>query len=296
MKTMYRSMLFVPADSDRKMTKALDVGADALILDLEDAIVPSQRTAARQRVQAYLTDAASQTQSDIWVRINALDSADALEDLVAIMPGQPVGIVLPKIQNAHALRQLDHYLEALEVTTEKDRGKTQIIPVATETPEMVWRLGQLAGVTERLQGLMWGAEDLSAKLGAASNRNDDERFTFTYRMARSLCLLAASAAQVQAIDTLYPNFKDLETLRSSCATSRRDGFTGKLAIHPAQVCIINEAFTPSDEEIAHAERVIAAFEENPDAGVVALDGHMLDRPHRILAERILMLANKVGAS
>lgn len=289
-------MLFVPADSDRKMTKALDVGADALILDLEDAIVPSQRTAARQRVQAYLTDAASQTQSDIWVRINALDSADALEDLVAIMPGQPVGIVLPKIQNAHALRQLDHYLEALEVTTEKDRGKTQIIPVATETPEMVWRLGQLAGVTERLQGLMWGAEDLSAKLGAASNRNDDERFTFTYRMARSLCLLAASAAQVQAIDTLYPNFKDLETLRSSCATSRRDGFTGKLAIHPAQVCIINEAFTPSDEEIAHAERVIAAFEENPDAGVVALDGHMLDRPHRILAERILMLANKVGAS
>lgn len=295
MTTMYRSMLFVPADSDRKMTKALDVGADALILDLEDAIVPAQRASARERVRSYLKDAIPQTRSEVWVRINALDSADALEDLVAVMPAEPAGIVLPKIQNAHALRQLDHYLEALEVTTEKNRGKTQIIPVATETPEMVWRLGQLAGVTDRLQGLMWGAEDLSAKLGAASNRNDDERFTFTYRMARSLCLLAASAAQVQAIDTLYPNFKDLETLRTSCETSRRDGFTGKLAIHPAQVSVINDAFTPSDEELTHARRVIAAFEDNPDAGVVALDGHMLDRPHRILAERIINLAGKVGA-
>lgn len=295
MATMYRSMLFVPADSERKMAKALGVGADALILDLEDAIVPAQRASARERVQAYLNEAVSQTRSDIWVRINALDSADALEDLVAVMPAQPAGIVLPKIQNAHALRQLDHYLEALEVTAEKDRGKTQIIPVATETPEMVWRLGQLAGVTDRLQGLMWGAEDLSAKLGAASNRNHKERFTFTYRMARSLCLLAASAAQVQAIDTLYPNFKDLDTLRASCDTSRRDGFTGKLAIHPAQVAVINDAFTPSEEELDHARRVIAAFDSSPDAGVVALDGHMLDRPHRILAERIIHLADKVGA-
>lgn len=287
---MYRSMLFVPADSDRKMAKALQVAADALILDLEDAIVPRLRPEARTRVREYLSASGDRTGSSLWVRINPLDTEDALADLVAVMPGKPDGIVLPKIQNAHALRTLDHYLEALEVDLGYTRGSTAIIPVATETPEMVWRLGELPGVTRRLRGLMWGAEDLSAKLGAASNRTHDDRFTFTYRMARSLCLLAASGADVQAIDTLYPNFRDNETLRQSCETGRRDGFTGKLAIHPDQVEIINAAFTPSEAELEHARQVLAAFEANPDAGVVSLGGNMLDRPHFVLAERILELS------
>ncbi len=280
-------MLFVPGDSERKLAKGGDSGADALILDLEDAVALERRPYARGLVREYLEARRGTRRPALFVRINPLDGSDALEDLAAVMPGAPDGIVVPKTGSAADVVRLDHYLSALETRDGIALGQTRILPVATETAGALFHLDSYAGSSPRLQGLTWGAEDLPAALGATTNRGPDGELAFVYQLARALCLAAAVAADVQPLDTVHPDFRDLEGLETSAVRARRDGFTGKIAIHPDQVPIIQRAFTPSPEEIAHARNVVAAFEANPQAGTVALDGKMLDRPHLKQALRIL---------
>lgn len=284
---MNRSFLFVPADSERKLGKAADCGADALILDLEDAVLPDARPAARELARDYLVG-----RDEVWVRINPLDSADASLDLEAVMPSAPAGIVLPKPRSAADAAALAGRLDELEEHCGVEAGRTQILPICTERPEALLALGGYAGATPRLAALSWGAEDLAAALGATANRGADGDWLPPYELARSLCLIAAAAAGVPAIDTVYTDFRDSEGLAAYAAKARRDGFGGMLAIHPAQVDIINRAFSPTAEEIERANRIIALFNENPGAGALSIDGAMIDRPHLIQAERLLALAKR----
>jgi len=284
-----RSLLFVPADSERKLSRSLQSGADALILDLEDSVMPANRPAARSQARSFLASTAS---ADIerYVRINALASGAALDDLTAILPGKPEGILLPKCV-AEDLTTLDHYLTALEAAYGVTAGATRVIAIATETPAAVLALaGQPSagyrGAPPRLSAITWGAEDLAACLGA-KNRRPDGTYDDVYRVARSLCLLAAAAAGIAPIDTIFTDFKDGAGLAAECAAARRAGFIAKMAIHPAQISIINEAFSVSDAELDWARKVAAAFEDNPDAGTVAIDGKMVDKPHLTLARRLL---------
>jgi len=269
-----RSLLFVPGDRPERMEKALGLGADALILDLEDAVAPANKPAARAAIAAFLAKRPALT---IFVRINPLDSGLAEDDLAAILPASPNGIVLPKAEGATSLAALDAQLD----------GETMILPIATETPAAIFALGSYGGITARLAGLTWGAEDLPAAIGASSSREPDGSYTAPYQLARSLTLFGAHAAGVPAIETVYPDFRDLDGLAAYAARGRRDGFTGMMAIHPDQVGVINAAFTPSEAEIAHARAVVAAFEANPEAGVLSLDGRMIDRPHLLQAQRLL---------
>jgi citrate lyase subunit beta / citryl-CoA lyase len=286
-----RAWLFVPGDSERKLAKGEGVGADALILDLEDAVAADRRTAARGLVREYLAARrAAARRPEIWVRINPLSSPEALADLAAVMPGGPDGIVLPKTDSGVAVEKLAHYLSALEAREGIADGRTRILPVATETARAVFQLHTYAGVTPRLAGLTWGAEDLPAALGASTNRGPDGELAFVYQLARALCLAGAVAAGVQPVDTVYPDFRDAAGLERVCARARMDGFTGKMAIHPDQVAVIQRAFAPTPEELEHARRVVAAFRASPGSGTVALDGQMLDKPHLTQAERILRLA------
>jgi citrate lyase subunit beta/citryl-CoA lyase len=290
--TPLRSWLFVPGDSERKLAKGESTGADVLILDLEDAVSADNKALARQLVPQFLrAHPRSQRSPQLWVRINPLDSSMVLADLVAIVAAQPDGVMVPKSNGPDDLRRLSHYLDALEAQHGVAAGSIKLLPVASETPLAVFRLGQYAEAgLPRLLGITWGAEDLSAALGASTNVDATGQWTFTNQMARSLALLAARAAGVQAIDTLYVNYRDEAGLRAASRTSRAEGFTGRIAIHPAQVAAINESYMPSQEEIEHARRVVAAFEAAAGAGTVGLDGKMLDIPHLKQAQATLALA------
>ncbi|RJF85357.1 HpcH/HpaI aldolase/citrate lyase family protein [Sphingomonas cavernae] len=279
-----RSLLFVPGDRPDRMEKAaVASGADALILDLEDAVALTQKDVARTEIGKFLQ---RDRQLPVFVRVNPLDSGMTDEDLAAVLPGKPDGIVLPKAEGRTSLKDLDSKLDwagAQDVV---------ILPIATETAAAMFQLGSYGGVTNRLIGLTWGAEDLPAAIGAVTSREDDGSYTAPYQVARSLTLFGAHAAGVQAIETVYPAFKDLDGLAVYAARGRRDGFTGMMAIHPTQVPVINAAFTPSEAEIEHARSVIAAFAANPQAGALSLDGRMIDRPHVKQAERILAAAGE----
>jgi citrate lyase subunit beta/citryl-CoA lyase len=272
-----RSLLFVPGDRPDRMEKALRSGADALILDLEDSVAPSAKPDARRAVVSFL---ARPRDIPLFVRVNPLGTAEIDADLNALVDTRPDGIVLPKAEGAASVRALDARLS----------GDTLILPVATETPAAIFALGSYGGVTPRLGGITWGAEDLPAAIGAATSREADGSYTAPYQLARALTLFGAHAAGVPAIETVYPDFRDLDGLATYAARGRRDGFTGMMAIHPAQVPVINAAFTPTAEELAHAAAVVDLFAAHPGAGALALDGKMVDAPHLKAAQALLARA------
>lgn len=287
---MSRSYLFVPADSERKIAKAADAGADALILDLEDSVAPDARPVARELAADFVKG-----RNDAWLRINPIDSDDAQADLAAVVAAAPAGIVLPKPRSADDVVSLASQLDELEVQHGIAAGQTKIMALCTERPEALFTLQSYIGATPRLTALSWGAEDLSSALGASANRSDDGEWLPTYEMARSLCLCAAAAAEVAAIDTVFTDYRDMDGLAKYAANARRDGFNGMLAIHPAQIEVINSAFMPTAEEIERSKRIVTLFDDNPGAGTLGLDGEMIDRPHRLQAERLLKLAKKLAA-
>jgi citrate lyase subunit beta/citryl-CoA lyase len=285
---MIRSFLFVPGDSERKLQKADGVGADAIIVDLEDSVTAENRPRARELAREYIDG-----RDDVWLRINPVDSEEALDDLQAVMPSAPSGIVLPKARSADDAARLATRLDELESRYGIAEGATRILPICTERPRALFSLESYVGATPRLAGLTWGAEDLSAALGATTNRDAEGNWLSPYELARSLCLLAAAAAEVPAIDTVYTDFRDADGLATFAGRAARDGFTGMLAIHPAQVATINDAFSPSENEVRRAERIVALFRDNPGAGALAFDGEMVDRPHLVRARRIIALAKSI---
>ncbi len=289
---LLRSLLFVPADSEKKLAKAESTGADAIVLDLEDSVVPERLDVARSMVREYLQAARPGSQAprqQRWVRINPLGSALSLPDLVGVVAGIPDGIVLPKCGSADDILLLGNYLTALEHREGIEPGTIRIIPVATETPQAMFTLESYANAGPRLAGLTWGAEDLATALGAASNRRDDGEYEFTYQLARSLCLLAARGAGVAAIDTICADFRDSAALAADVRRARRAGFVGKIAIHPDQIAIINEGFAPAADELAYAQRIVDAFAMAQGAGAVQLDGKMIDKPHLTQARQLLAM-------
>lgn len=285
-----RSWLFAPGDSQRKMTKAMEGAADIVLIDLEDAVAPDSRAAARPTVRDFIADNPEQRHR-LWVRINPLDGPDALADLAAVMPVAPGGIMLPKVSGRADVEQLDHYLSAFEVANDIEPGSTPVIVLITETAEAMFHTGDYRGAP-RVVALTWGAEDLADALGAQSNQGDDGDYTFTYQLARSMTLMGAAAAGVTPIETISADFRDLDALRARAAQVRRDGYRGMLAIHPAQVDVINAAFTPSDAEIAKAQEIVDLFAANPGVGAIGHDGGMLDRPFLSRAEAVLRQAGK----
>jgi len=287
---MLRSLLFVPGDSEKKLLRSESVSADALILDLEDSVAPENKVKARALVCEYLAAHATERSRQIWVRINPIDQAEAGADLGAVIRARPDGIVQPKTRSPDDVILLGQRIGTYEMEHDFPHGSTRILPVATETPEALFSMGDYVRCDRRLAGLTWGAEDLSAAVAALDNKDSDGNWTHPYQLARSLCLFAAHAADVEAIDTLYANFRDSEGLLASCKEARRDGFSGKLAIHPDQVDVINGAFTPDAEEVARARRIVDLFDANPGAGTLALDGAMLDIPHLKQARKILAMA------
>ena len=280
-----RSMLFVPGDRPERFDKAVASGADAIIIDLEDAVTPEKRPAARAAIAGYLANPARS--APVWVRINPVESSDALADLAAVMSGRPSGIVLPKPRSADDVWRLDHWLEAFEQANGIDIGSTSVLPLITESATSLLQMASYAQLPQRVTGLSWGAEDLAADLGALRNKSPNGEYEFAYQWARSLCLTAAAAAGVTAVDTVDTEIRDLAGIERRAAASRAAGFTGKLAIHPGQIEAIHAAFTPTAAEIDWARRVLAAFENSRGLGAVALDGQLLDRPHARRAERIL---------
>ncbi len=287
-----RSMLFVPADDEKKLGKGSSTGADALILDLEDAVSLSRKPAARTLAAEYISENRPRAGGPLlYVRINALDTNLWEEDVAAVAGSGPDGVVLPKARSGADVHTLSIALNMAEERAGLPAGSTRILAIITETPISMLQLNTYVGSSSRLEGLTWGAEDLSAALGARTNREQDGRtWTSPYRLARDLCLFTASAANAQPIDTVFVNFRDEEGLRSECREALRDGFTGKMAIHPNQVAVMNEVFTPTAEEIAFSEEILGVFAQNPDAGVVAIRGNMVDRAHIARAERILARA------
>ncbi len=268
-----RSWLFVPADNENKVAKALDSEADAIIFDLEDSVAPAQKARARDILKNLPTRLGG---PQWWVRINPLGSEFIKDDLALIGVADIYGIVLPKAESGADVFQLAYRT-----------GEIPIHAIVTETPASLFGLLSYRDPNLPLAAMSWGAEDLSAALGASSKYDADGRLSFTYRMARSLCLAGAIAAGVQPVDGVFADFRDEEGLRIESEAARREGFTGKLAIHPAQVAVINAAFSPSAEEVRHAAEVVAAFEAHPDAGVLAVGGKMVDRPHLLQARRVL---------
>jgi citrate lyase subunit beta/citryl-CoA lyase len=283
-----RSLLFVPADSDRKLEKSLVSGTDALIIDLEDSIAPTKRPAARERARDFLI---STTRLDrrprLFVRVNGLATGETEADLDAVMPAAPDGIVLPKSRHGADVQHLGAKLAVREAEHGLADGGTSILAIATETAGSLFGLGSYTGSSHRLMGLAWGAEDLSAALGAEASRTEAGILTGPFRLARDLTLIGARAAMVEPVDTVFVDFRDDAGLRTECEAARRDGFTCKLAIHPAQVAIINACFTPSAAARAAAQAVVDAFAAAPDAGTISIDGQMFDRPHLLRARRIL---------
>lgn len=316
-----RSFLFVPGDSERKQLKALDAPADALILDLEDSVTAEQVPAARVRVRELLLSRTDRSRQQLWVRLNSLASGHLLDDLVAVFAGSPDGVVLPKVSSVAELARIHDYLTVLEKREGQPTGATQILAIVTETPAALLNLprypeqlaeldvrempqvryagapaprASVASLRERLFGLTWGQEDLSAALGATAKRDANGQPTLTFQLARTLCLTCAVATGLQPIDGIEANFRDAAGLQRAVAAARRDGFTGKLAIHPDQVAPINEAFSPTDAELARARQIVAAFAASPGAGVLSYDGEMIDRPHLIQARRVLALTERAG--
>ncbi len=288
-----RSLLFVPGDSAAKLEKALGSGADALIIDLEDSVALSAKAAARATALSFLREARQKPGRPLLlVRVNGLTTGLIDADLDAVMQGAPDGIVLPKAEGGVDVSHLGAKLAVREAENDLPDGQTRIHAIATETAKGVFALGTFAGATHRLASLAWGAEDLSADLGAETNREESGRYAAPYRLARALTLLGASAAEVTPVDAVYTNFRDLDGLAVECEAARRDGFTAKMAIHPAQVPVINAAFTPTPEAVARARAIVDAFAAAPDAGVIGLNGEMLDRPHLKRAERTLARAPK----
>jgi citrate lyase subunit beta/citryl-CoA lyase len=281
-----RSLLFVPGDSERKFDKARACGADGLILDLEDAVASSRKADARLLVARFLADKTPRDWT-FWVRVNPFETGLTLDDLAAVVEHGLSGIVLPKANGAHDVSRLAHCLDGLEAKAGMAAGQVKVLVVATETPLAMFNLGSYTPPHARLVALTWGAEDLSAAVGATSNKEADGEWTAPYQMARSLCLFASAAADVLPIDTLYTDFRDHEGLAVSCRRSRRDGFVGRVAIHPDQVETINRCYSPSDEDVAHARRVVQAFADKKDAGTIGIDGKMYDIPHLKQAQRVL---------
>lgn len=286
-----RSALFVPGDSERKMAKGLESGADCLFVDLEDSVADSRKPVAREMTRAFVADARKRaTRPLLYVRCNALDTGLTDADLDGVMAAQPDGILLPKPRGGIDVQHLAAKLAVREADHGIADGATKIICVATETAAAVFGLPTYAGSSRRLVALTWGAEDLSADLGAETNRLPDGTLAPPYALARTLTLLAAVAAGVQPMDSVYPNFRDEAGFRAECQAARRDGYTSKMAIHPAQVPVINEVFTVPAAEVAQAKKVVAAFAAQPDAGVVSIDGEMYDKPHLARAQKLLKRA------
>jgi citrate lyase subunit beta / citryl-CoA lyase len=281
-----RSLLFVPGDSERKFARGRECGADALILDLEDSVAPPQKAAARA-LAAKLIDDEQRRDWSLFVRVNALDTGLTLDDLAAVVKPGLDALLIPKTDAAADLERIGHYLDALEARAGMPQGSVKLASVATETPGAMFALGSYAPAQPRLIALTWGAEDLSAALGATDNKEVDGAWTFPYQLARAQCLIAASAAGVAAIDTLFADYRDLAGLEQDCRRSRRDGFAGRLAIHPDQIAAINRSFAPSPAEIERARRIVAAFEANPGAGTLGIDGKMVDLPHLKAARKTL---------
>jgi len=285
-----RSWLFAPGDSERKMEKATAGPADIVILDLEDAVAEAEKPKARSMVATFLKSNA-QHRARLWVRINPIQGPHALADLAAIMPAQPAGIMFPKPRGRADAELLDHYLTGLEAAFGIEVGSTKVMLLATEEPSSMLAIGSYAGVP-RVVAMSWGAEDLATALGASDNRGNYGGYDFTYELARSLCLVGAAAAGVAAIETIHGDFRDEAGLRQRAMQVRRAGYRGMLAIHPAQVDVINEAFTPSAEELAHAREIVELFAANPGAGTIGHKGAMLDRPHLARAQALLAMATR----
>ena len=290
-----RSLLFVPGDDERKIAKALDSAADALILDLEDAVAPPRKAAARVVCAAALRNA--KTSKALFVRINALDTTDAALDLAAVVAAKPFGIVLPKCRHGDDARRLARELDVMEARAGIVPGSLRILAIATETAGSLFGLGTYAEPPiPRLFGMLWGGEDLAADIGAMANRDANGRYTAPFELARSLCLLGAAAASVLPIDAVYTDFRNSDGLKAEALEGLRDGFGAKAAIHPAQAAVINEAFTPTQADIERARQVVAAFDAVGEAGVAAIDGKMLDRPHLRSARRMLDRAREAGVT
>jgi citrate lyase subunit beta/citryl-CoA lyase len=290
-----RSLLFVPADQPQKLGKALASGADALIVDLEDSVAPARKAEARRIAAEFVAGARGAAQRPrLFVRVNPLAGPDCDADLDAVVAARPDAVVLPKAEGGRDVMHLGAKLAAREAMADVEDGAVRILAIATETGASLFQLGTYAGASRRLFALSWGAEDLSADIGAEANR-DAQGFTEPYRIARALLLFGAAAAEVAAIDTVFTAYRDLDGLRREAEEARRDGFTGKLAIHPAQVPVINEVFTPSAEAVARARAVRDAFAADPAAGVVGIAGEMVDRPHLLRAMRVLERAKAAGA-
>ncbi|MBV8837760.1 MAG: CoA ester lyase [Alphaproteobacteria bacterium] len=292
---MTRSFLFVPADSEKKLAKGFESGADAVILDLEDSVAANRKAPAREMALAFLRQhATTPKRPQLVVRVNALDTGLTDADLDGVVAGRPDAILLPKAEGGGAVTHLDAKLTAREAIHGLPEGAIKVIALATETAASLFVCGTYRGSSSRLAGITWGAEDLSAELGAETNRDAAGRFTSPYWLARNLSLAAAAAARVEPIDTVYADFRNLSGLREEAQEARRDGFTAKMAIHPAQVPVINEVFTPTAEAIENANAVVAAFAADPSAGVVAIGGVMYDRPHLTRAQRLLARVGTAG--
>jgi citrate lyase subunit beta / citryl-CoA lyase len=281
-----RSLLFVPGDSERKFVKAQTAAADALILDLEDAVAPPQKDEARKRVARLLEDPSPRPWT-FFVRVNALDTGMTLEDLSAVVKPGLDAIMIPKANGAADIERFGHYLDAFETKAGMAVGTVKMIVVSTETAQAMFALHTYTPAHPRLAALTWGAEDLAAALGATENREPDGSWLFPYTVARAQCLFAACAAEVLPIETIYADFRNLDALERDCRKSRRDGFLGRMAIHPDQVATINRCFTPSEAEIAFARRIVEAFAANPGAGALGIDGKMFDIPHLKAARKTL---------
>jgi citrate lyase subunit beta/citryl-CoA lyase len=282
-----RSWLFAPGDSERKMGKAAAGASDIVVLDLEDAVAEDAKPRARSMISAFLAAQQKEGRRRLWVRVNPLDGPHALADLAAVIPAQPGGIMLPKSRGRQDVELLDHYLSALEVSAGIQRGWTKVIVLVTETADGMFTTGTYRGAP-RLVAMTWGAEDLADAVGASENRNPDGSYGFTYELARSLCLLGAAAAGVTPIETIQGDFGDLAGLRRRAEKVRRDGYRGMLAIHPAQVDVINAAFTPTAEELAAAQEIVDLFAAHPGVGAIGYRGAMLDRPHLARAQALLV--------
>ncbi len=291
-----RSMLFVPGDSPSKIEKALNSTADGIIIDLEDSVSLDSKQEARAVTARILEQmrpqAGENSRTQIYVRVNPLDTGLTADDLAAVIPYAPDGIMQPKTRSVDDVHKLAQMLNEQESANGLDEGRTRLVVIATETATSLFHMGSYVNAGPRLAGLSWGAEDLSADLGASTNRTPDGLYADPYRLARALCLLAAVAAEVQPIDTVFTNFRDDDGLRAECEAAARDGFTGKLAIHPAQLATINDVFTPSGAQIERAQAIVDAFESAGNPGVVGLDGEMLDRPHLVRARNLLARAKQ----
>ncbi len=286
-----RSLLFVPGDSERKLEKGLSSGADVLIIDLEDSVSLENKPAARQTAAAFIAERRHETSAAIYVRVNDLRSGLTDDDLAAVIAARPDGIMLPKSESGADVEQLSAMLRVAEAENGVEDGATRILPIITETAAAVLAASTYRGnSTGRLAGLTWGAEDLSADIGASATRRADGSYADVFRLARALTLLAASASGIPAIDTVYPDFRNIERFRQDCIDGERDGFTGRMAIHPSQVEVINAVFTPSPEAVEKAEMLVSAFAAAGNPGVVAIGGQMYDGPHLRRAERLLARA------